>query len=43
MQNSSAAYNMDLRFDTDSAVVRDIADAHDGNSVRCVKEVYIPK
>ena len=43
VQNSSAAYNMDLRFDTDSAVVRDIADAHDGNSVRCVKEVYIPK
>lgn len=43
VQNSSAAYNMDLRFDTDSAVVRDIADANDGNSVRCVKEVYIPR
>lgn len=43
VQNSSAAYNMDLRFDTDSAVVRDIADAHDGNSIRCVKEIYIPR
>ncbi len=38
VQNSTAAYNMDLRFDTDSAMVRDNPDAHDGNSVRCVRD-----
>ena len=38
VQNSTAAYNMDLRFDTDSAMVRDNPDAHDGNSVRCIRD-----
>jgi uncharacterized protein (TIGR02145 family) len=38
VQNSTAAYNMDLRFDSDSAMVRDNPDAHDGNSVRCIRD-----
>ena len=41
VQNSTAAYNMDLRFDTDSAMVRDNPDAHDGNSVRCVRDQIV--
>lgn len=41
VQNSTAAYNMDLRFDTDSAMVRDNPDAHDGNSVRCVRDKIV--
>jgi uncharacterized protein (TIGR02145 family) len=38
VQNSTAAYNMDLRFDSDSAMVRNNPDAHDGNSVRCIRD-----
>ena len=41
VQNSTAAYNMDLRFDTDSAMVRDNPDAHDGNSVRCIRDQIV--
>lgn len=41
VQNSTAAYNMDLRFNSDSAMVRDNPDASDGNSVRCVRDKIV--